>query len=154
VSRTVLLMRHGQGGPEHPSDPELSASGRAEVVSAARQLWLSAARPAFIAHSPLRRAVESARLLASAWDTPPAVEAWPELAPDGVLLELFLRVDARLPAGQTGLLLGHAPVLQAFFGSALFSAPEPRPWRTAELRRLHFPGPVRVGGGETAREPL
>ena len=143
-------MRHGRPAPGPPGDAELSSEGRAEVVAAARRLWLSTPRPAFIAHSPLTRSRESAELLASAWDAAPPLETWESLGPAGEPPEILRPVDERLAAGQIALLVSHAPVLHALFQACVGGGLDPGPWRTAELRRIAFPGPIGIGFGHVA----
>ncbi len=109
VARSILLVRHAVAVDRHPSGDEcrpLSAAGRSafrrHVKKLSRKLRLSR-----LVTSPLVRAVQTAELLALAFDVE-EVEVDPLLAP-GADLELFIKSVRAAPSGTA--FVGHNPSL-------------------------------------------
>ncbi|MBN2489499.1 MAG: histidine phosphatase family protein [Planctomycetes bacterium] len=105
----LYLVRHGRA--VHPMlDPTepLSEEGRREVRTLAARLLAAAAAPAWIAHSPRARAVETARILGEvlAPGVSPVVreDLLPHGAPDDLVAELAREE-------RDALLVAHMPLL-------------------------------------------
>jgi phosphohistidine phosphatase len=106
----LFIMRHGPSEGEAPSgkdfDRSLSADGRVRTAAVARELQRRGEHPTRIVSSPLVRAVETAKLVQSAFGGI-RIDMRDELAPGadtyGLVLELLDGLD------ESVLLVSHAP---------------------------------------------
>jgi phosphohistidine phosphatase SixA len=104
----LLLVRHGhaEGGPE---DPALSERGVVAMRATVAGAW---PEPGCIVHSPLRRARESAALLAERWPLAERLEErafLPEADVDAAARRLLGLAEGR----ETVVLVSHLPLLPA-----------------------------------------
>lgn len=108
----ILLLRHGEAAGS--ADPGLTRAGRLAVQSAARRAATAGLHPfEWILHSPLRRAVETAALLAERGRSAPT-HMWPELLPDGSAEAAGVRLCALAEEGvRTVAVVSHLPLLPA-----------------------------------------
>ena len=104
----LLVFRHGQAETGAGSDAEraLTAAGRDELVLAARTFAAFFPRPGVLLVSPLRRARETADILAHGWGGVP-IETRGELIPDADPDDAL----ADLPDGATIGVVSHMPLL-------------------------------------------
>lgn len=106
----LFIMRHGPSEADAPSgrdfDRSLSAAGRVQTAAVARELSRRGERPTRIISSPLVRAVETAKLVQSAFGET-RLDVRDELAPGadahGLVLELLEGPD------ESVVLVSHAP---------------------------------------------
>ena len=112
----ILLLRHGAAGAG--SDPGLSNAGSRGVEMVLDALELEGGA-AMLAHSPLRRAVETADLCAQQWPVAQRVECeelLPETRPVEAGEALASRAELVAPASplDTGMIVvSHLPLLPA-----------------------------------------
>lgn len=108
------LLRHGQALPASPGgdrERPLSAGGEQVVAQLAAHLAGTGWQPDRAFTSPLRRAVDTARIVCGAAGAPVRIETMRELEPDARpadVLEALAREGAT--RGQV-LLVGHMPLL-------------------------------------------
>jgi phosphohistidine phosphatase len=142
----VWLMRHAEAADPDTAacdaDRALTERGRRQIAALGRWLKDRAAPPELILHSPLRRAQETAQVLAAEFDAPVSVVEDGVLTPGmrpGELLDLLQRHAAARVA-----CIGHQPdigeCLAAWIdGGNQHLAPGALAWVT-------FPGPRAAGG--------
>jgi len=110
----VFLVRHAEAVDETLSlrDPHrhLTPHGRRQARALGNRLRWYDCEPTHVWSSPLVRAVQTAELLASAFETEIPVEVIPALAPDGSVRELVAMVR-ELPLDTNVVLVGHEPSL-------------------------------------------
>ena len=108
--RQILLVRHGDAENRSTSgrdeDRALTTRGRRELVAIGRALDAMGARPCAVWTSPLRRAVETGQILASALGAKPRVE--PALAPGGSESVIASQLNGEV-ARESVMLVGHLP---------------------------------------------
>jgi phosphohistidine phosphatase len=96
--------------------------------------------------SPLRRAVETAELLAEACDREVPVESFAALAPGHSYRGVLARL-AELGQDEVVALVGHEPDLGKLAGVMLLGAPAALPLKKAGACVISFAGPVSAGTG-------
>lgn len=115
----VLLMRHGiavePGDPAFPIDHDrpLSPQGRKRTIAAVRGMRKLGMRPDVVITSPLRRARQTAEIVAAEFGIPggqmiESATLTPDAAPEQVIRELHGQT-----ADATVLLIGHEPHLSS-----------------------------------------
>ena len=118
----LFILRHGKagkssGGPDDASR-ELTRKGRDEIEGIAQ--WMKAREFRFnlIASSPLKRALETATIIASALDQEDIVATWDALAPGG---ETGTVCSAVFQQGDDGavLIVGHEPQLSVLISTII-----------------------------------
>ncbi|HNQ29335.1 MAG: phosphohistidine phosphatase [Methanoregulaceae archaeon PtaB.Bin009] len=124
----LYIMRHGKAGVADHSDPRdsercLSKPGREEISLAGA--WMKAREIEFstIASSPLRRAAETASIIARALGDPDRVTFWDELAigpPPGTVVQKIREI---MPENRI-LLVGHEPQLSSLVSLLICSRHE------------------------------
>ena len=106
----LFIMRHGPAEEDAPSgrdfDRQLSAAGRKRTTAAAQELRRRGERPDRIISSPLVRAVQTARLVASAFGIA-STDVRAELAPNEDALDLVQ--ELLVGPAESVLLVSHAP---------------------------------------------
>jgi phosphohistidine phosphatase len=114
MSAVIFLLRHGiAAGPSpHMSDAEraLTADGARKTTRAARGLAHLGVAPEIVLSSPLRRAHETADLVAEILSPALTVEIYPPLAPGHGAEDVLRGLHAHRRARQI-LLVGHQPDL-------------------------------------------
>jgi phosphohistidine phosphatase len=112
MSRTIYLVRHAiaalASADTHDSDRPLTAEGTRKMTRAALGLKRLGVVPDIVLSSPLRRAQETAALLASTLASDLAVEIYRPLAPGTAPAEL-LRSLRPYRTVQHVMLVGHQP---------------------------------------------
>jgi phosphohistidine phosphatase len=121
----LYVLRHGEAGKRlqaggKDSERALTISGRAEVEAVAKALAKLNVNFDIIATSPLKRALQTAEILAkSSKAKKGTVEEWEELKPEGDRQELCHRLS-RLKQENTVLIVGHEPHLSSMIGEIVF----------------------------------
>ena len=147
----VILFRHGPAGERDPVRwPDdglrpLTSRGEERTHAAAASLARIEPGVALIVTSPLRRATQTARVLAGEFDDAP-VETLDALRPMGSHRLVLEFLGARA-AGETVALVGHEPDLGKLAGVLVFGAPVALPLKKAGACALEFEGEVKPGGG-------
>jgi phosphohistidine phosphatase len=126
----VLLIRHAiaedrarareAGIPD--ADRALTRTGKQRMTAAAEGLRRLVGHLSVVGTSPLRRAVQTARIVAAAFDDAPVIEV-PALAPGGSVLDVAAWI-ARQEHGAVAL-VGHEPDMGLWTGWALAGASRP-----------------------------
>ena len=113
----LYILRHGsspnaaEAGVARDFDRPLSEQGRTDVRKAALLLAGRGARPDVILHSPLVRAVQTAREAAAALQPPRGTEAFPPLANELSAEELAEKLRRRCQGLAEAMAVGHQPQL-------------------------------------------
>jgi phosphohistidine phosphatase len=124
----VFILRHGAAGtrmtdPLKDSERALTSNGRIEMHRIGKSLKDSGLEATQIVTSPLRRARETADIVAQTLKIP-LLEEWDELKPDGDRESLYRKL-ARIERGSRVVLVGHEPYLTSMIGE-IVGAPEAR----------------------------
>ena len=111
----LFILRHGEAGQRLSSNPSdrqrsLTATGKEEVMEVAKALKEFGTKFDLIASSPLKRAYETAAIVAKIFKMSNKLQTWSELAPEGVRSELYRKI-CRLRQEYSILLVGHEPQL-------------------------------------------
>lgn len=112
----LYILRHGEAGKRIPSgskDSErpLTVAGEEEVAEVAKALDRLGVRFDFIATSPLRRASQTAGIVAKVLKVKKgSMEEWDELKPEGKRIELYRKLSQFKPESSV-LVVGHEPYL-------------------------------------------
>ncbi len=150
----LYLVRHGpaalrdpQRWPDDTARP-LTPEGIRKSRSAAKGFALEVSHLDRIVSSPARRAHQTAKLFGAAFDPPPGIELWEELAPGSPPAPILerLRRTARGPGAQVAV-VGHQPGLEQLIGLALTGDGVPLSrFSKAGAASLEFPRAIRPGG--------
>lgn len=122
MSMDLFILRHGEAEPRSAGivdvDRALTSHGREEIRWIAA--WASSAGYAFdlIATSPLKRAEETAKIVAAASGDRKKVEVWPSLAPEGDRNALVEEIG-RHGGIESLLIVGHEPLLSTFMSQVI-----------------------------------
>jgi phosphohistidine phosphatase len=124
----LFILRHGEAGirmtdPSKDSDRALTSNGRTEMRRICKSLKELGLKAKQIVSSPLRRARETAEIVAQTLKIP-LLEEWDELKPDGDRDSLYRKL-ARIERGSRMILVGHEPYLTSMIGE-IVGAPEAR----------------------------
>ena len=148
----VVLLRHGPAGkqdPERwPDDAErpLSARGIGRTRMATSGLARLERGIGLILTSPLKRARETAEMLAEAREGEARLEVLDALSPGNSYRSVVDRLR-ELDADQTVALVGHEPDLGKLAGVLLLGAPAALPLKKAGACVVGFPQQVEAGAG-------
>jgi phosphohistidine phosphatase len=127
----IYLMRHGIAAPCAPGESDenrpLTDEGRALLREQARGFWNLKPKVDQIFASPLRRARETADLMAAGWPhrelrvEPPPITITSSLAPPARWEALVMQMRETTEAG--ALVIGHEPTMSAWVGALCFDEP-------------------------------
>jgi phosphohistidine phosphatase len=121
----LYLIRHGAAGGDHPEDehtnPGLSEKGRSRMMRMVAGLRQMGIQPELILTSPLKRAVETAHLVAQGLGQI-AVETLEELSPSSKLQSLVGRLGPHLNLTSLAV-VGHQPDLGQLASFLLTGSP-------------------------------
>ena len=111
----VYLLRHGEAGKRLPasvkdSERGLTQAGRDELEGVGEAMARARLTFDVIASSPLKRARETADIVAVALKKIKKVEVWPELGPGGERASFYKRLAGLRPDAAV-LCVGHEPYL-------------------------------------------
>jgi phosphohistidine phosphatase len=113
----LYILRHGiaETSPESPAagdgERRLTEEGIDKMRRAARGMKALELAFDIILTSPLRRARETAEIVAHEYEVPKKLQVTPGLAPDGNPKELIDDLRKHLRGGKKALLVGHEPYL-------------------------------------------
>jgi len=147
MSCTLYLVRHGIAGDAPPgmsdADRELTAAGQRKLARAARGLKRLGVAPDCIVSSPLKRAEQTASLLAAALAPGHEVEMEEVLAPGHAAADV-VRGLGRYRGARAVLLVGHEPNMgelasQLLAGSASLASVPFRKGAVAAFRVSSLP---------------
>lgn len=121
----LYVLRHGEAGKRQPvvnkdSERALTVTGKQEVREIAKGLQELGVKFDFIATSPLKRAHETAEIMAKTLKVKKSMmEGWNELKPEGKRPELYRRLS-QFKQGSSILVVGHEPYLSTMIGEIVF----------------------------------
>lgn len=124
---SVFLLRHAVAAPHtspaRDAERPLTPEGRAKMKKAVR--GLKKIQPAFsvIFTSPLKRARQTAEIVAQAYAAKAKLKPLPDLAPGGAPKKVEETLRAQ-PAGGDVLLVGHQPDLGRLLSLLVFNNPD------------------------------
>ena len=144
----LFFVRHGAATPrldgrDHP-DRALTDKGRAQLSALAARLQSAAASVDLILSSPWRRARESAELFGSAAVPGRAIELWPELEPEAVVLAAASPLAERRV--QCALIFGHEPLLSDWAARLLGSPAAAIVLKKGACLEIECDDPAQQGG--------
>lgn len=118
----LYILRHGKAGKPveaaaEDAERSLTSPGRKEVKAVAKSLSATGAKLDHIISSPLKRAEETAQIVAQAYDSLEP-ENWDELKPEGSRTDLYRKL-AKLDSGNNILVVGHEPYLSTMIGDLI-----------------------------------
>ncbi len=123
----LYILRHGEAGKRlqigsRDSERALTIAGREEVDQVAEALAKLDVKFDFIATSPLKRAYQTAEIVAKAMKVKKgSMEQWNELKPEGKRQELYRRLS-QFKQESSILVVGHEPYLSAMIGEMSFGS--------------------------------
>ena len=124
----LFILRHGEAGNRmtdaaKDSDRALTPKGKAEMEKIGRSLRESGLSAKQVVTSPLRRARETAEIIANTLKIP-ILEEWNDLRPNGDRESLYRKL-ARIERSSSLFLVGHEPYLTSIIGE-IIGAPNAR----------------------------
>ena len=123
----LYVLRHGEAGKRITSGARdsaraLTVSGLEEVEKVAKAIALLDVKLDFVATSPLKRASQTAGIVAKALKTKKgSIEEWSELKPEGKRTDLYRKLSQFKPESSV-LLVGHEPYLSTMIGEIAFGS--------------------------------
>ena len=120
----IFILRHGEAGthitmPSRDFERPLTEAGREEIEIIAKSLRKLHVEFDRIVTSPLKRAKETADIVANAYgESVPKLELWDELRPEGSKHEALQRLT-KLKQDADVLIVGHDPYLSTLVGEII-----------------------------------
>jgi phosphohistidine phosphatase len=122
----LYLLRHGDAGRRTAiaaspvsSDLPLTIAGREEIAVLARSLKHLNLKFDVIISSPLKRAIQTAKIIAKALVMEKRISIWNELVPEGNRSKLYSRLN-QYTRESTILMVGHQPYLTNIICDMIF----------------------------------
>jgi phosphohistidine phosphatase len=122
----LFLLRHGDAGKimaatggRNTGDVPLTTVGREEIAVIARSVKALNVRFSAIVTSPLKRAVQTAKIIAEVLAMEKKISVWNELVPEGNRSKLYNRLN-QFPRESTVLMIGHEPYLSNIMYDMIF----------------------------------
>jgi phosphohistidine phosphatase len=122
----LLLLRHGDAGKimaatggRNTGDVLLTTVGREEIAVIARSVKSLNVRFSAIVTSPLKRAVQTAKIIAEVLGLEKKILVWNELVPEGNRSKLYNRLH-QFTRESTVLVIGHEPYLSNIMYDMIF----------------------------------
>jgi len=122
----LYLLRHGEAGRrtaiaagQDSGDLPLTIAGKEEIAVLARSLKHLDLKFDAIISSPLKRAIQTAKIIAKALDMEKRVSIWNELVPEGDRSKLYNRLN-QYTTESTILMVGHQPYLTDIICDMIF----------------------------------
>ncbi len=111
----LFILRHGEAGQRTSSIPgdkkrALTSSGKSEIEEIAKALKILGLKFDLIATSPLKRAYDTAAIVADIFDISKKVQVWNDLSPESNRTEVFHKIS-QLKEEDVVLIVGHQPML-------------------------------------------
>ena len=115
----IFILRHGEAGKRlavgnnKDSERPLTAAGHKEVVDIANSLKDQGVKLDLIISSPLKRAHQTAAIVAKTFKKQKKLEDWNELKPEGNRHDLYRKLSSSTQIKQSSsvLIVGHEPYL-------------------------------------------
>ena len=112
----LFILRHGEAGKRLSSETSdsarpLTVTGKRDVTDIAKSLKDFGVKLNLIITSPLKRAHQTASLVAVTFSTKNKIEDWAELKPEGNRRELYHKLSQQFKQDLSILIVGHEPYL-------------------------------------------
>jgi phosphohistidine phosphatase len=122
----LYLLRHGDSGKRmavaagvNTGDAPLTIVGREEIAIIARSVKALNLRISAIVTSPLKRAVQTAKIIAKVLAIENRISIWNDLVPEGNRSKLYNRLN-QYPRDSSVLMIGHEPYLSNMMYDMIF----------------------------------
>ncbi len=121
----LYILRHGEAGKRlqstiKDSERGLTVAGQEEIVQIAKGVMRLGIKLNFIAASPLKRAYQTAAIIAKQLDVKRSnIEQWQELQPEGRRDEMYHRL-AQFKQDSSIMVVGHEPYLSTMISEIVF----------------------------------
>ena len=120
----LFIMRHGEAGKRLSSDTKdfsrpLTLEGKREVTDVAKSLKYLGVKFNFIITSPLKRAYQTASLVAMSFKSENKIEQWDELKPEGNRTDLHRKLSEKFKQDSYILIVGHEPYLSSMISEII-----------------------------------
>ena len=120
----LYLLRHGDVGKGivsgGTSDMPITESAKKEIAIVARSIKALNFQVTAILTSPLRRAIQTARILSKTLGIEDRISVCNELAPEGSIAKLYEKLH-RYPLDSSILIVGHKPYLSDLIYEIIFN---------------------------------
>lgn len=119
----LFIMRHGEAGKRSPASTKdfersLTVSGRKEIEEISKIITGIEGDISKVVASPLKRAEETASIVAKELKIQNKVEKWDELKPEGKREEFYSRLS-KLKRDSLILVVGHEPYLSSMISDLI-----------------------------------
>jgi phosphohistidine phosphatase len=141
----LLILRHGEAGKRMPmaatdTERSLTVHGREEVKGIAESIKSLKIDFDVIATSPLKRARETAEIVAKLLKVEKSLQTWDELKPEGETKDLYARLAKMKPDAEV-LVVGHEPYLSGMISEVISGSSDARiTLKKAGLARVEVTG--------------
>lgn len=119
----LFILRHGEASKRLPTssdfDRPLTITGKKEVKDIAKSLRDFGVKINFIITSPLKRAHQTASIVATVFNRKNNIEDWDELKPEGNSIELYRKLSQRFKQVSSILIVGHEPFLSSLISNVI-----------------------------------
>ena len=122
----LYLLRHGDAGKgmavaagQDSGDVPLTIAGREEIAVIARSVKMLNLKFSYIVTSPLKRAVQTAKIIARVLAIEKRISIWNELLPEGDQSKLYNKLN-QYTRESTILMIGHEPYLSNIMYDMIF----------------------------------
>lgn len=120
----LFIMRHGEAGKKLSSNTKdfsrpLTVEGKREVSEIAKSLKYLGVKFNFIITSPLKRAHQTASIVARVFIGENKIEQWDELKPEGNRTNLYRKLSEKFKQDSSILIVGHEPYLSSLISEIL-----------------------------------
>lgn len=111
----LFILRHGEAGKRLSSmvgdrSRPLTSTGKAELLEEAKALKRTGVKFDLIVTSPLKRAYDTASIVANIYKKKNILKVWNELAPEGSKTDVYRKIS-QLGQESSVLMVGHEPQL-------------------------------------------
>lgn len=110
----LFILRHGEAGQRSSQTSDrirpLTTAGKAEILEIAKALKIIGLKFDLVVTSPLKRAYDTAMIVADIFSIGNRLEVWNELAPEGQRAEVYRKIS-KLREEYAVLIVGHQPLL-------------------------------------------
>jgi phosphohistidine phosphatase len=120
----LFILRHGEAGKRlavgnRDSKRPLTITGTKDIADIAKSLKNLNIKFDLIVTSPLKRAHQTATIVAKTFTMEDKVEDWNELRPEGKRSDLYQKVSSRFKQGSSILMVGHEPFLSELISDVI-----------------------------------
>jgi len=118
----LFIPRHGEAGKKLSSGSSDFDTGKREVTDIAKSLKNFGVTFNFIITSPLKRAYQTASIMAKAFKRENNIENWDELKPEGNSRDFYRKLSKRFEQDSAILIVGHEPYLSSLISEIISDA--------------------------------